>query len=174
VTSSTMHSVMSTPQPTSAAPQALNLFWRDNGGVAAMSGRAPKRKHLSEERFDPYGYPTKRRAVSPAVTIAPSPSGSNNGASHPIIHSLSSSPISSIPRSPITAAMSPYSYCGSVTPSGHASRSVHSSPILRPVHRLPTALREREEKERVKAVNGAGDGVRSISLSGPSRSHHLQ
>lgn len=122
---------------------------------------------MSEERFDPYGHPTKRRAVSPAVTIpSSSMSLSNNGVSHPLLHSLSSSPMSSIPRSPITAAMSPYSYSGSVTPGGNASRSLHSSPILRPVHRLPTAVREREERERAKAVSGTGDGVRSINLSG--------
>lgn len=47
VTSSAMHSVMSTPQPASATPQSLGLFWRDNGGVAAMTGRAPKRKRAS-------------------------------------------------------------------------------------------------------------------------------
>jgi hypothetical protein len=122
---------------------------------------------VSEERFDPYGHPTKRRAVSPAVTIAPSSmSGSNNGVSHPLLHTLSSSPMSSIPRSPIAAAMSPYSYSGSATPGSNGPRSVHSSPILRPVHRLPTAVREREERERAKAVSGARDGVRSINLSG--------
>jgi hypothetical protein len=44
VTSSAMHSVMSTPQPASATPQSLS--WRDNGGVAAMTGRAPKRKRM--------------------------------------------------------------------------------------------------------------------------------
>lgn len=121
----------------------------------------------SEERFDPYGHPTKRRAVSPAVTIAPSSTpSSNNGISHPLLHSLSSSPMSSIPRSPIVAAISPYTYSGTVTPGSNGSRSVHSSPILRPVHRLPTAVREREERERTKAVSGAGDGVRRINLSG--------
>jgi len=164
VTSSAMQSVMSTPQPASAAPQILSLSWRDNGGVAAMTGRAPKRKHVGEERFDPYGHPTKRRAISPAVTI-PAP-GANNGVSHPLLHSLSSSPMSTIPRSPITVTMSPYSYSGSVTPGGNGSRSLHSSPILRSVHRLPTAVREKEERERAKAVNGARDGVRSINLSG--------
>jgi len=46
VTSSAMHSVMSTPQPASATPQTLSLSWRDNGGVAAMTGRAPKRKRM--------------------------------------------------------------------------------------------------------------------------------
>ena len=46
VTSSAMHSVMSTPEPASATPQTLSLSWRDNGGVAAMTGRAPKRKRM--------------------------------------------------------------------------------------------------------------------------------
>jgi len=165
VTSSAMHSVMSTPQPASATPQSLS--WRDNGGVAAMTGRAPKRKHVNDERFDPYGHPTKRRAISPAVTIpVSSTSGASNGISHPLLHSLSSSPMSTIPRSPITATVSPFSYSGSITPGGNGSRSLHASPILRPVHRLPTAVREKEEKERAKAVKGARDGVRSINLSG--------
>jgi len=120
---------------------------------------------VNDERFDPYGHPTKRRAISPAVAIpASSTSVASNGVSHPLLHSLSSSPMSTIPRSPI-AAMSPYSYSGSVTPGGNGSRSLHSSPILRPVHRLPTAVREKEERERAKAVNGARDGVRSINLS---------
>lgn len=47
VASSVMHSVMSTPQPTSAVPQSLSFSWRDNGGVTAMTGRAPKRKRAS-------------------------------------------------------------------------------------------------------------------------------
>lgn len=177
-----MQSQMSTPQPSSATPQNLSLSWRDNGGVTASTGRAAKRKRecdwcftdllcglivpfesdASDERFDPYGHPTKRRAVSPAISLTTS-TPTSTPASHPLLQSLSSSPMSIVPRSPISNGVSSYSYGGSTTPS---SRSVHSSPILRPVHRLPTSVREREERERAKAVSGARNGVRSINLSG--------
>lgn len=58
-------------------------------------------------------------------------------------------------------------------PYGHSrSNSVHSSPILRPIHRLPGqgfGAREREEREKaVRQINGAAtEGVRKIALSNP-------
>lgn len=121
-----------------------------------------------DDRFEPYGHPSKRRAVSPSVPNSPYHHGhhhlhsSNSSTSSPISipsHIAHSHSTNMAPRSPIGLSISPFQ-----PGSGPSSRSVHSSPILRPVHRLPGREREREERERVKQVNGAGDGVRKINL----------
>ncbi|KAF8317634.1 hypothetical protein DL93DRAFT_2076719 [Clavulina sp. PMI_390] len=223
VTSGALQSLMSTPQPSNASAQSYP--WRD--GATASSGRATNKRKLGEDRYDPYAHPTKRRAVSPSISLSTTsliPSGgpstpdsssfsqqSSSSAitrpiSHPLLTSVSSSPmsISAPPRSPIMSSPFPYSHnngsgmqlsspygngngggsgisafdrfdrygpyyyavAGNTTPT--SSRSVHSSPILRPVHRLPQSAREREEREkRAGAVNGAAsDGVKNIDLGG--------
>ncbi|KAF8342842.1 uncharacterized protein EI90DRAFT_794953 [Cantharellus anzutake] len=120
--------------------------WRD---TPTASGRVHKRKHTGDERYEPYSYSSsKRRAVSPSVSFA-----------HAVSSSATSSPISisipghfgppGVPRSPVSISR---------------SMSVHSSPILRPVHRLPNRASDKEERERSRKIQGAGDGVRSMNL----------
>ncbi|THH18571.1 hypothetical protein EW146_g2458 [Bondarzewia mesenterica] len=141
--------------------------WRYTPPPTASAVRTNKRKY--DDRFDPYPTASKRRAVSPSVSLLrethsslspiyiPRTSASSSRGPIPIPVSAGPSVTSSPTMNGLSRLERPMSVASS--PTMRSSMSL-ASPITRPLN-LSRRRPEGEEKE----IDGAGDAVGGLSLS---------